>query len=306
MKFSIFESKMHELGIITLAEISRALNTTPQAVSNWKSRDQVPYHIVAKINLIDNQSINDNTNEKIHTNLSNNKIIIKNDDESITISDILLTISEQLKVVILIPIITLFFAFTYTQFIEKPIFESHSTILLPENNSATAPLIGLASQFGANISQQSEIDLSSPSLFPELIRSRTFTERILTKSFYTELYKKDLPLYSIFTHGLDQPKFGTDTLIQQSVSKLQSLVSFETNGPFSILSVKANEPRFAYELNQTILSELQTLNRYFKSLNVNDKINFINQRINSVIGIRYRDFPKLIQSLMILKNQSKL
>ena len=36
-------------GILTLADIARALNATPQAVSNWKARNQVPYHIVLKL-----------------------------------------------------------------------------------------------------------------------------------------------------------------------------------------------------------------------------------------------------------------
>ena len=50
MKFSEFEELMKTLGVTSLASMARKLNTTPQAVSNWKSRDQVPYHIVTKLN----------------------------------------------------------------------------------------------------------------------------------------------------------------------------------------------------------------------------------------------------------------
>ena len=49
MKFLEFEKLMNSRGIFTLAEVSRYLNTTPQAVSNWKSRDQIPFHIVARL-----------------------------------------------------------------------------------------------------------------------------------------------------------------------------------------------------------------------------------------------------------------
>ena len=52
MKFSKLEEIMSEMGVSSLAEIARTLKTSPQAVSNWKSRDQVPYHIVNKINNI--------------------------------------------------------------------------------------------------------------------------------------------------------------------------------------------------------------------------------------------------------------
>ena len=50
MKFTELEQLMLKREINTLADIARVLKTTPQAVSNWKARDQVPFHIVAKLN----------------------------------------------------------------------------------------------------------------------------------------------------------------------------------------------------------------------------------------------------------------
>ena len=50
MKFTELESLMFSRGIKSLAEIARVLKTTPQAVSNWKARDQIPYQIVDQIN----------------------------------------------------------------------------------------------------------------------------------------------------------------------------------------------------------------------------------------------------------------
>ena len=49
MRFIEFEKIMNERGVFSLAEIARFLHTTPQAVSNWKSRDQIPNHIALKI-----------------------------------------------------------------------------------------------------------------------------------------------------------------------------------------------------------------------------------------------------------------
>ena len=42
------------------------------------------------------------------------------------------------------------------------------------------------------------------------------------------------------------------------------------------------EPLLAKELAELVLKELQLLNRYFKSQNVSEKIQFINERIKSV------------------------
>ncbi|MFQ6616858.1 MAG: Wzz/FepE/Etk N-terminal domain-containing protein, partial [Fidelibacterota bacterium] len=49
MKFAELQDIMHSRGITTLAEIARELGVSPQAVSNWKARDRVPYRIVVKL-----------------------------------------------------------------------------------------------------------------------------------------------------------------------------------------------------------------------------------------------------------------
>jgi uncharacterized protein involved in exopolysaccharide biosynthesis len=169
------------------------------------------------------------------------------------------------------------------QFIQQPYYLSSSKLLLPENQSMPGGgLGGLASQFGVNLSQGAAADLSSPSLFPDLIKSRIFAERILDKFFYTEQYGKELPLLAILTHGDSQPIVGRDTLIQRAMKSINGMVSFENEGSFSILTVRANEPLLARDLNKTVLTELEELNRFFKSQKTNRKVDFIKTRIKSV------------------------
>ena len=98
-----------------------------------------------------------------------------------------------------------FLTFTYVQLIEDPQYISSAKILLPENNQPSlGGLAGLANQFGVEIPSNSQADLSSPLLIPELIKSRTFAERILSKKFYTEKFNKELTLLSILTHGIEK------------------------------------------------------------------------------------------------------
>ena len=50
MKFSELQQQMKEkFGIDHLADIARELGVSPQAVSNWKARDRVPYKYVLKL-----------------------------------------------------------------------------------------------------------------------------------------------------------------------------------------------------------------------------------------------------------------
>ena len=181
---------MNELGFSSLASIARALDSTPQAVSNWKARNQIPYHIESKLNILDYKS----TKPEPVSSISGQTYQEFNE---IKFSDILLVIAEQLKVILLTAFISVFLTFTYVQFVKEPLYESWATVLLPENNNPDfGGLAGLASQFGVEVPSIAQADLSSPILFPDLLRSRVFGEKILNKEFHTEKYGKKLPLFS--------------------------------------------------------------------------------------------------------------
>lgn len=278
MKFTELEAIMYSKGVSTLAEIARALETTPQAVSNWKSRDQVPFHIVAKVNQKTNNQSDDGKN--YFKPSSFNK-------DMISLSDILVAISDQLKVIVLIPVITIFLGFTYVKFIKEAKYLSTATLLLPEDSSGSLSggLAGLASQFGVNTQNNiGASDLSSPSLIPTFLKSRLFAEKLLDKNFYISKFDKELTLLAYLTHGVEETKIERDTLIYDALPLLSQMIAIEARSgdPFNIIKITAPEPQLAKELADLIIEELELLNRYFKSRSVNDKINFINNRIFSV------------------------
>jgi len=193
--------------------------------------------------------------------------------------------AEQLKVIVLTTFISVFLTFTYVQFIKQPLYVSWATVLLPSSVSGNlGSLAGLASQFGVNVPVGNQADLSSPLLFPELLRSRTFAEKILDKNFYTEKFGKELSLLAILTHGDEPPKIGRDTLVTTALSSLGKILEFDQDplSTFSVIKVTASEPIFAKELAEVVLVELEALNRFFKSQTVNEKTSFIEERIASV------------------------
>ena len=175
MKFTEFESIMFSQGVNTLAEIARALETTPQAVSNWKARNQVPYHIADKIN------------KKVE---HKSEGLFK--EKEISFSDILLVISEQIKIILIICFISVFLSGTYVQFILKPEYISRGKILISDGDSGNlGGFSGLASQFGVSVPIVGQTDLSSPSMIPEILQSRTFGEKLLRKSFFRPYSKNE-------------------------------------------------------------------------------------------------------------------
>jgi len=308
MNFSELESRMSSRGVTSLADIARALSTTPQAVSNWKARNQVPHHIVAKLNQLSPPPVGSPLINDTQSPITSPSSLVTHyaspsvfEEDTISLSDIFIAMAEQLKVIVLVPFITVFITFTHVQFIQQPTYESHSTILLPKSNAGLGGLAGFASQFGVNIPAGSSADLSSPSLFPELIKSRTFAERILKKPLYTKKFAKELSLLAIFTYGEGPPELGLDTLIQNAMGVLQGMISFENQGSFSVLTIKADEPYFARDLNRVVLDELQSLNRFFKSQHLIEKTDFIKNRIESVGN----DLKESEQILKVFREQNR-
>jgi len=193
--------------------------------------------------------------------------------------------AEQLKVIVLTTFISVFLTFTYVQFIQAPQYVSWATVLLPSGSGGNlGGLAGLASQFGVNVPTGASADLSSPSLFPELLRSRTFAEKILDKKFYTQEFGKELSLLAILTHGDELPKVSRDTLITSALGTLGEMLEFDQDptSTFSVIKVTTSEPLFAKQLAEVTLAELEALNRFYKSQTVNEKTSFIANRIASV------------------------
>lgn len=283
MYFNELEKLMKKRNVHSLAQIARALDTTPQAVSNWKARNQVPYHVVNKVN---NFFSNESSNQPVFKHNEIQKPKIEFDESTISLSDILLILAQQLKIILIAVFVSVFLNFTYVQFIKEYRYESSATILLPQQiSNSLGGIAGLASQFGVNVPSESAADLSSPSLYPELITSRMFAEKILDKKIYVDKYGKYITLLAALTHGIEPNFQSKEMLITKATKKLNNdYIQFKQTpkSSFSTLRVYGEEPKFAQDLANIILVELDSLNRYFKSQHVKDKRLFIDERISSV------------------------
>ena len=103
MDFIEFEKIMNERGVYALADIARYLNTTPQAVSNWKSRNKVPYHLVIQLNETSKNPNQDHKGQESRnlTSQKNNDYKLISSEKTFSISDILLILAENIKIIFL-------------------------------------------------------------------------------------------------------------------------------------------------------------------------------------------------------------
>ncbi len=272
MQFSELEEIMLQRGITTLADIAHVLNTTSQAVSSWKNSNHVPYHIITKLKEItfagnspsenSKSSISNAPGQPVQPPYIGNATPIF-DEKPISIFKILSTMAEQLKVIVLVTFITIFLVSTYVQFIQRPQYRSSARVFL--------------NSFSKDI-HDSAVMPPNLNLYPELLRSQIFTERIMDKEFYTDKFGKKLSLLAILTHGDKPSKSGREILIPQASAVLKGRYLKIGQGKrpeVLIVMVTAPEPGFAKELMEAVLVEMEALHRSFTEDVLNGKFNFV-------------------------------
>ena len=166
-------------------------------------------------------------------------------------------------------------------------------MFIPTENYSGSALSSIASQFGINTRANTNFDISSSALYPQIVTSRTFAAKLLQKEFYTEKFGQELPLIAILSFGTDTPSVGMDTLILQTSKRIPPMINFAEETPFLILNVTTDEPQFSKDLAIAVLEELDKLQREFKSQRVIEKKNFIKQQID----IAQSELEKLEENL---------
>lgn len=196
-----------------------------------------------------------------------------------SIADIILVIAKHLKMIIIIIIIMTVSIFVYVQKNYIPEYVSSAKIFIPASNYSGSSLARLANRFGISTGGQSQLEISSSALFPEIVNSRTFAERLLQKKFTVQKFGEELSLLAILTYGLGKPSVGLDTLILRASKAIPAMVSFQEDAPFLTLTTKTTDAQFSKDLADEVLIELDNLQRYYKSQSTVEKRVFIEQQI---------------------------
>jgi len=146
------------------------------------------------------------------------------EEDTISLTDIMLTLARQLKIIIITPTILCALTIVYVLFIAKPIYTSTATIMSSSSGGGMSQAAGLAAQFGINIpTGQSEPKW----VYPEIIKSRTLARTVLKRKFDTNEFGTQKSLLQILTYGNEEPEFSIDTLEILAVDNFLSMISIQ-------------------------------------------------------------------------------
>ena len=281
-------------GITRLADVARELDVSPQAVSNWKARNQVPYKYVVMVNerfgggdqegseIEESSGAGESRGEEVQTPLPYGPYAFPDEDE-ISLWEIIDVLKENLRLILITPTVICILTIIHVLFIAQPVFTSTATIIPSTGGSSTSSnLRSMASQFGINI--PSDNNASPTFVYPEIIQSRTLARKLLYRKFDTEEFGPGQPLIKILTYGDEEPEVGPDTLEKFAIKGLQGMIEVEKSSGTGILtlSVSAGEPQLAADLASALIQELDRHQQEFKTTRVSEKRQFIEDRMTEV------------------------
>ncbi len=199
------------------------------------------------------------------------------EEDSISITDIMLILARQLKVIIIIPTLFCIIAIIYAMFFTVPVYTSTAKIM-SSSSGGVSQAAGIAAQFGITLpTNQSE----QKWVYPEIIKSRTLAKAMLKQKFDTNEFGPQKSLLQILTYGNDEPAYGIDTLEIKAVDNFLKIIEISENLKTSILTLRINasEPNLAAKINQALIEELDAHQREYNKAKTTDTKKFIEERI---------------------------
>lgn len=214
--------------------------------------------------------VNENTKKNIKNNLGGDTVFL---------SDLILIMARQLKTVIAFPLILCSFSIIYVSFFIDPVYTSISKIMSSSGAGNISQAAGIAAQFGINIpSGNSE----QKWVYPEIIKSRTLAKEMLKKKFTDNKKGTEKTLLQILTN---QTQNKNNVAMQSiAIDNLLSMIEVNENVATSILTLKINasDPIFAFQLNNTLIEELDSHQKKYNKAKTNEAKQFIEERIVDV------------------------
>jgi len=291
MKFNDLKKIMDDnFGTSLLADIAKEFEVTPQVVSNWKSRNQVPYKYVKifREKIKEKSSYENSGAENIKTNfnISSTNINQANKDETLEIILNYFNVLWKRKIYLIIFVVFCFFIQLYIlKFHTVPTYISKATILPSKVSEAGgSKLRSFAAQFGFGSNSQNTIDLSSSIMYPDIFSSKRLAKELLFKKFNTEKYGDSKPLINIINDvDYDSTNISERTK-NRAAKKIQKMIKIRAtrDSPLLKVSVSAFEAQFSSDLLNGVLDQFKELLKTFRMSRLVEKKAYILKRLEMV------------------------
>ena len=208
-----------------------------------------------------------------------NENLIK--ENEISFSDILLSVSRQIKIILLFPFILVLVTFVYLFFFAEDRYESYSKIISSSGASRGGSAEGLAAQFGINLPYSQK---DGKWLYKEIIKSKIIAKSLLKKKFETLEFGVKKPLIDILTYELRGKKIPNEELEIIAANTLINMIGVSENIKTSVftISITSKEAKLSALINRALIEELDKHQQNYNKGKTSKALKFIKERILEV------------------------
>jgi uncharacterized protein involved in exopolysaccharide biosynthesis len=276
-----------------LSDIARELDVSPQVVSNWKARNQVPFKYIKKMRALIDDEKNVEYSKEIHGFIpyssSNENDKTRAEFESLNdfLSSYLKISKKYYKYQITITLLLIASTFIYSTYYIEPVYAS-SARLLPsaEGSGGTGNVSRLAERFGISSGSPNPAGMSSTGMFPIVLQSRRLGYELIEKKFDTKIYGKNRKLIDIiFKNRSNVEKKYNQNEKRIAVNKILKNIYVKKDRGSGLITLKAEaiEADLSAQIVNKSIEILQTIMRYYTLGKSTEKKEFINSRFEDVL-----------------------
>ncbi len=203
------------------------------------------------------------------------------EEDPIALTDFLLILARNLKLLIITPLVLGFITALYVSFIAQPVYVSWARIISSDSrydNISFLQTQGIARALGGSAAQLPFVN-EYVWVYPEIIKSRPLARILLMKKFDTDEFGPQKSLLQILTYGNDEPEFSPDILMKIGIKTLHQKINISQKNNIYTISVSASEPKLAADICKNLIEVLDQHQNNYNTEKARDTRIFIEGRI---------------------------
>ena len=283
----IFDIMSH-FGFRRNYQVAEYFKVTPQTLSGWIKNGEIPpKHLIkykSEIQKKESKKENEVNFERTKNSRlsSQDKYVLKT--EKFSWSQTKKIFVSNLKVLVMLPLLTTLFMILYVFLIADPIFTSTSKVLpISKDGNSSSGISGVAAQLGVNIPLTIGGSVPWDEVYPEIIKSSNLIISIFPERYLTKKYGK-ISLREILEKEHNLLKYPKDEQENRAISEIRKMikVSKERLSPIVTIKVEAFEASLAAGISKSLIEKSGKIQRELKTKRIKQKRLFIEERLVTV------------------------
>lgn len=195
------------------------------------------------------------------------------DEGEVDLLDYVAIIVRHLRIIVLFGGVTVVSMIVFV-LMATPTYTA-TTTLLPAGGAKSNPLSGLRG-FAGSMGIQLGAGGDGSATYPDILKSRTFLERLVQRKFKSERFEKPVPLVKIF--GIESESERETFLAAVGALRGMMEISVDRKGIMT-LSVDATEPELAANVANALVEELVRYNQEERNSKAKENRIFVERRL---------------------------